>query len=45
MSTLGKRRTIYLIADSRVLSDKNAGLDLTSPHAYNKGDANINFIN
>lgn len=34
ISTLGKRRTIYLIADSSVLSDRNAGLDFESPHAY-----------
>lgn len=35
MSTFGNRRTMYLIADSNVLSDKNAGFDLASPHAYN----------
>jgi len=33
MSTLGNLRTMYLIADSSVLSDRKAGLDLASPHA------------
>jgi hypothetical protein len=33
MSMLGNRRTIYLIEDSSVLSDKNPGFDFASPHA------------
>lgn len=36
MSMLGNRRTIYLIEDSSVLSDKNPGFDFASPHAWNK---------
>lgn len=29
----GNFRIIYLILDSKLLSDKNAGFDLASPHA------------
>jgi len=36
MSMFGNRLTIYLIDDSSVLSDKNAGFDFASPHAWNK---------
>lgn len=38
MSTFGKRRTMYLIADSKVFSDRKAGLDLASPHACHKNN-------
>ena len=34
MSMLGNLLTIYLIEDSRDLSDKNPGLDFASPQAY-----------
>lgn len=42
MSTFGNLRTMYLIADSNVLSDRNAGLDLASPHACN-GNNHIKY--